>query len=44
MSIDNLRLRTKSLIPLGAMAFVVLAMVAFSAQRLIAISETALNS
>ena len=34
MSIDNLKLRTKILIPLSLMAFVILAMVAFGAQKL----------
>jgi methyl-accepting chemotaxis protein len=41
MNIDNLKLRTKSLIPLAAMAIVVFAIVAFSAQRLMAISQSA---
>ena len=41
MSIDNLRLRTKSLIPLAAMAVVVCAMVVFSAQTLMTVTESA---
>ncbi len=41
MRIDNLKLRTKSLIPLAVMAIAVFAMVAFAAQKLIAISEAA---
>ncbi len=41
MNIDNLKLRTKSLIPLAVMAIVVFAMLAFAAQKLTSISETA---
>ncbi len=41
MSIDNLKLRTKSLIPLGIMSLVVLAMAAFGALELSAISGRA---
>ena len=41
MNIDNLKLRTKVLIPLMLMAAVVVAMVAFGATRLIGVSATA---
>jgi len=41
MSIDNLKLRTKTMIPLAVMAFVVLAMVGFGAMKLSAISSDA---
>jgi methyl-accepting chemotaxis protein len=41
MNIDNLKLRTKVLIPLALMAAVVVAMVAFGATRLIGVSATA---
>ena len=41
MTIDNLKLRTKSLIPLVIMALVVVAMVAFGADKLSTISSTA---
>ncbi len=41
MSIDNLKLRSKALIPLVVMAIVVLAMVAFGAMKLSAISDAA---
>ena len=41
MSIDNLKLRTKVLIPLALMATVVVAMVAFGATRLVGVSATA---
>jgi len=41
MSIDNLKLRTKVLIPLALMVTVVIAMVVFGATRLIGVSATA---
>ena len=41
MNIDNLKLRTKVLIPLTLMAAVVVAMVVFGATRLIGVSATA---
>ena len=41
MNIDNLKLRTKVLIPLTLMAAVVIAMVAFGATRLTGVSSTA---
>ncbi len=41
MSFNNLRLRTKSLIPLGIMAITMLVMVAFGADRLIEVSRSA---
>ena len=41
MTIDNLKLRTKVVIPLMVMAAVVVAMVAFGATRLIGVSATA---
>src|ERR1700682_470204 len=41
MSIDDLKLRTKTLIPLAAMALVILAMVSFGALKLIGISDQA---
>ena len=41
MKIDNLKLRTKTLMPLIMMALTVLAMVAFGANRLSSVSETA---
>ena len=41
MNIDNLKLRTKTLIPLVVMAFVILAMVAFGALNLSSISNKA---
>ena len=41
MSIDNLKLRTKVMIPLALMAAGVLAVAAFSAIRLMALSSTA---
>ncbi len=41
MKIDNLKLRTKVLIPLGLMVAVVVAMVVFGATRLIGVSATA---
>ncbi len=41
MNIDNLKLRTKVVIPLMVMAAVVVAMVAFGATRLIGVSATA---
>ncbi len=41
MSIDNMKLRSKALIPLAVMALVVMAMVAFGAMKLSAISGTA---
>ena len=41
MTINDLRLRTKSLIPLALMALVMLGMVVFDASRLIGVSETA---
>ena len=43
MKIDNLKLRTKTLIPLVLMATVVFAMVALGASRLIGISRSASN-
>ena len=41
MSIDNLKLRTKTIIPLFMMAATVLAMVGFGAMKLSGISSTA---
>ena len=41
MKIDNLKLRTKTLVPLALMATIVFAMVAFGASRLIGISRSA---
>ena len=41
MSIDDLRLRTKTLIPLGIMGLTVIAMVAFGASRLVGVSQSA---
>jgi methyl-accepting chemotaxis protein len=41
MSIENLRLRTKSLIPLGIMALTVIGMVALGASRLFSVSSAA---
>ena len=41
MNIDNLKLRTKVLIPLTLMAAMVVAMVVFGATRLIGVSATA---
>ena len=41
MRIDNLRLRTKSLIPLAVMALTVIGMVAFGASRLVNVSASA---
>ncbi|MCW6512971.1 methyl-accepting chemotaxis protein [Lichenifustis flavocetrariae] len=39
--LDDLELRTKTLIPLGMMALVILAMAAFGARNLLSVSETA---
>jgi hypothetical protein len=41
MRIDNLKLRTKSLIPLAVMALTVIGMVAFGASRLFNVSNSA---
>ena len=41
MKIDNLKLRTKNMIPLGIMTITVVAMVAFGAVRLLGVSDTA---
>jgi methyl-accepting chemotaxis protein len=41
MSVDDLRLRTKSMIPLGIMAMTVIAMVAFGAVRLAGVASDA---
>jgi len=41
MNFDNLKLRTKAIIPLSLMAFVIMAMVAFGASRLSNVSSTA---
>src|SRR5262245_31590181 len=41
MSINDLRFRTKSLIPLGIMALTVIGMVAFGSDRLFSVSATA---
>ena len=41
MKFDDLRLRTKSLIPLGIMGLTVIGMVAFGAVRLVGVSRAA---
>lgn len=41
MSIDDFRLRTKILVPIGMMAVTMLAMVAFGANRLFSVSDAA---